>query len=140
MADAFTLPIERAQPSQLLVSAGKLGVVLDSFDPDAPVASVDPLPCFLPGDVPFAVEGDVLLADGHTRALATVLAGADELRVDRVPDAERRDLSLDVYETCVGWCVDAGVTEPADLVGQVVSAETYEFEWVERCQAIAGAD
>lgn len=136
MTEPFTLLVGRAQPSQLLVSAAKLRSVLDSFDADAPMESVDPLPCFLPGDVPFAVDGDVLLADGHTRALRAVLAGADELRVEHVPAAERRDLSLDVYETCVEWCVDAGVTEPADLVGRVVSAGTYESEWVERCHAI----
>ncbi|MXR40935.1 histone acetyltransferase [Halobaculum sp. WSA2] len=132
------VPVTDAQPSQLFVSAAKLRDVLGWFPVDAPEAPGrdDPLPVFGPEDVPFEVRGEVLLADGHTRAVAAVLTGADALHVERVPAADRREFSLDVYETCVDWCVDAGVTDPRDLVGRVVSAETHEREWVERCRAI----
>ncbi len=130
------------QPSQLLVSAEKLRAVLDWRDADDPAP--EPLPYLKPvedigldpGVVETEVEGErVVLADGHTRALAAVLSGAETLPVVREP--ARDELSMEVYRECVGWCVDADVRRPADLVGRVVSAETHQREWVDRCHRLA---
>ncbi|WP_435118376.1 histone acetyltransferase [Halolamina sp. C58] len=126
------------QPSQLLVSSEKLRDVLDWWDADDP--DPEPLPYLHPvedlGLAPERVEpGRVVLADGHTRALAAVLSGTETLPVVRDPD--RETLSMGIYRTCLGWCVDAGVRRPADLVGRVVSDETFRTEWVQRCQAVA---
>ena len=129
--------LEALQPSQLLVSAEKLQGVLDWWDADDP--DPEPLPYLHPvedlGLDPGVVEnGRVVLTDGHTRALAAVLSGAETVPVVREPD--REELSMEVYRTCLGWCVDEGVRTPADLVGRVVSAETHREEWIKRCRAV----
>lgn len=143
-------PLAALQPSQLLVSSEKLRGVLDWWDADDP--DPEPLPYLHPvedlgldsgaGGTGRAVEsgptiesGRVVLADGHTRALAAVLSGADTVPVVRDPDREA--LSMDIYRECLGWCAEAGVRRPSDLVGRVVSDATFRAEWVERCQAVA---
>lgn len=142
-------PLTALQPSQLLVSAEKLRDVLDWWDADDP--DPEPLPYLKPvedvgldgGDgeggavgeeVPTVGDGRVVLADGHTRALAAVLSGAETLPVVREPD--REDLSMAVYRECVGWCVENDVRRPADLVGRVVSPETHQREWIDRCHSL----
>ncbi|WP_458188710.1 hypothetical protein [Haladaptatus sp. NG-WS-4] len=73
-----------------------------------------------------------MLTDGHTRAFVAYLAGADELRVVRNTD----DVSMPAYERCVSWCEDEGVTDVSDLAGRVVTNETFEEQWVERCRSL----
>lgn len=143
MSEPTQLPLAALQPSQLLVSVEKLRAVLEWWDADDP--EPDPLPYLEPVDdvgvEPGVVDKEqttsnrrVVLADGHTRALAAVLSGAETLPVVRAPDREA--LSMGVYRECVGWCVDEGVREPADLVGRVVSAATHQREWVDRCHEL----
>lgn len=123
---AFALPVDDVHPTQLLVSAAKLRSVLDWLDSDDP--SYDPLPVL-------DFDGDWYLSDGHTRALALYLAGDPELRVERDPDRDELDIAL--YRECVTWCAAEQVTAVPDLVGRVVSAETHEREWIERCERAA---
>lgn len=135
---AETVPLGACQPSQTLVSAAKLRSVLGWLDADDP--DYDPL-AVLPADAvrdarppdvdwPGGVDADYVLVDGHTRALAAHLAGADRLRV-AVDDPADAPLSL--YARCVGWCREAGLSTPADFVGRIVSADTHEREWIGRC-------
>ncbi|GAB7012336.1 histone acetyltransferase [Halolamina salina] len=131
-------PLADLHPSQLLVSAAKLRGVFEWWDADDP--DPEPLPYLDPvedlGLDPGTVEpGRVVLADGHTRALATVLSGTETVPVVRDPD--REELSMGIYRECLGWCIDEGVRRPADLVGRMVSDETFRTEWVERCRAVA---
>jgi hypothetical protein len=143
-------PLADLQPSQLLVSNQKLRGVLDWWDADEP--DPEPLPYLHPvedleldpgtggrsrtGESSPAVEpGRVVLADGHTRALAAVLSGAESVPVVRDPD--REELSMGIYRECLGWCAAEGVRRPRDLVGRVVSDATFRTEWVDRCQAVA---
>jgi hypothetical protein len=131
------LPLGALHPSQLLVSAEKLRGVLEWWDADVP--DPEPVPYLKPVedvglDAGVVAANRVVLADGHTRALAAVLSGVETLPVVRDPD--REDLSMGVYRECVGWCVAADVRRPADLVGRVVSAETHQREWVDRCHAV----
>jgi hypothetical protein len=70
--------------------------------------------------------------DGHTRALLALLTGAEELRVERVA-APDPDLDVDLYAECVRWCLAEDVTAVSDLVGRVVSTETFERKWIRRC-------
>jgi len=131
-------PLADLHPSQLLVSAEKLRGVLDWWDADDP--EPEPLPYLKPvedvGLDPGTLDsGRVVLADGHTRALAAVLSGAETVPIVRDPD--REELSMDIYSACLGWCVEEGVRRPADLVGRVVSDDRFRTEWVERCQALA---
>ncbi len=129
------VPVDGVQPSQLYVDAGRLRDALAWFDPDDP--SYDPVPVVdLAAHTDHPPAGTVdrpVLLDGHTRAVLAHLAGADSLRVDRVEPGP--GLDMDLYAECVGWCREAGVTRVPDLVGRVVSTETFEREWVRRCQA-----
>ena len=144
MSDSYSTdrrPLGDLQPSQLLVSAAKLRAVLERLDADDPPAALvtEPLPYLLPVadlglDPGVVTDGRVVLMDGHTRALAAVLTGVESVPVARASGEEV--LSTDVYRTCVGWCLDEGVREPADLVGRVVSHDRHREAWVERCQAL----
>lgn len=120
------------QPSQPYVDAERLRDVLEWFDPDAPAH--DPIPVLPAERFDPGLDADFVIVDGHTRAFVAVLCGSETVRVVR--DSERDDLSTGIYRTCVEWCLDAGVTEPADLVGRVVSPGTFREEWIERCQAL----
>ncbi len=120
---SIVVSIEAIQPSQLYLDGAKLRSVIDWFDFGSP--NYDPLPVR-------KIGGDWTLTDGHTRAFAAYLSGADELRVVRDAD----DISMPVYEQCVSWCEKEGVTEIADLAGRVVTHSTFEEEWIERCQAL----
>jgi hypothetical protein len=129
--DGRLVAIAAVHPSQLYVDAARLRELWEWFDVAAP--SYDPIPVFAPGR--FDTDCPVL-ADGHTRALAAVVAGHDRLRVRAVTDAEREAWPLGVYETCVGWCVEAGVTRPRDLVGRVVTRERFLRAWTRRCHGL----
>lgn len=118
------VPIDEPQPSQPFVDADRLGDVLEWFDLDA--RTYDPVPTV-------GIAGETVITDGHTRAFVAYLSGADTLAV--VHDPDREALNLELYRECVGWCRDESVTGIADLVGRVVSRETFLDEWVARCRS-----
>ncbi len=124
MTSARTLPIEDVRPTQLYLSAKKLRRVLEWFDFDEPNH----------GSLPaFEHDGRWYLSDGHTRAFAAYLAGAETLRIER--DREIREAyDFGLYLECVDWCRDADVESVADLRGRVLEPETYEAQWLERCR------
>jgi len=119
------VPIEAVQPSQPYVNGAKLAVVVERFDFDEPTCDAPPVR---------EIGGEKTLIDGHTRAVCAVLAGVRELRVYEDTD----DLPMDLYVECVRWCHEAGVTRVEDLVGRVVSDDTFERRWIERCQQQRG--
>lgn len=125
MAAPFTLPIGDVRPSQCYLNGRKLSLVAQWFDFDAP--NYDPLPVRR-----FGASDEWTLTDGHTRAFVAHLSGADELRVVRDGD----DLPPAAYEQCIEWCEAAGIEEISDLAGRVVTASTFESQWVERCQSL----
>ncbi|MFC4449904.1 hypothetical protein [Halorussus aquaticus] len=122
--ESFSVAIDRPRPSQLYLNGLKLSFVTQWFDFADP--NYDPLPVR-------KIGGDWTLTDGHTRAFAASLSGADELRVVRDTD----DLPMDVYRECVRWCDEAGVTEIADLAGRVLNDDDFDEKWVARCRALA---
>ena len=63
-----------------------------------------------------------MLTDGHTRALAALLAGRTEVRACW----ETGGLDWEAYRICVRWCAQEGIRTVADLGGRVVSARDYE--------------
>lgn len=121
--DAFAVALPEVRPSQLYLDGTKLALVARWFDFDEP--NYDPLPVR-------RIEGRWTLTDGHTRAFAAHLAGAERLRVARDAD----DLEMAVYRQCVEWCEDESVTGIGDLAGRVVSGDAFEERWVERCRAV----
>ena len=130
--DGFRVSIEDPRPSQLFLSARKLHAASAWFDFDNP--QYDPLPV-LPADELGFERGDPVLIDGHTRAYLAHLAGVDELLVH---DATDEDHFLALYADCAAWCDRKGMVSIADFAGRVVSHETYERQWVERCRRVAG--
>lgn len=123
---SLQLPLSEVRPTQLYLSSEKLADVLAWFDADDP--EYDPLPVF-------DHEDRWYLADGHTRAFAAVLSGAETLDVYH-DTAIREEYDIEVYLTCIDWCDDAGIERVRDLCGRVVEPETYETEWIDRCQAL----
>jgi hypothetical protein len=125
--DPRQIPVEDLHPTQLYLSAAKLASVLEEFDDQGP--NYGPLPAF-------EHEGEWYLSDGHTRAFAAYLGGAESVRIER--DREVREVyDFDLYLTCIDWCRGAGVRTVSDLAGRVLDHETFEEQWIERCQRAA---
>jgi len=119
--------IEDLRPSQLYLSAAKLASVLDEFGDEGP--NYGPLPAF-------EHDGEWYLSDGHTRAFAAYLGGAESLRIER--DREVREVyDFDLYLTCIDWCREQDVRTVPDLAGRVLDHETFEEKWIERCHRAA---
>ena len=124
------VPLPNVRPTQLYLSREKLVGVLEWFDVDSP--TYEPLPAF-------EHEGEWYLADGHTRAFAAALGGAETICLER--DDEVRDLyDFDVYLKCIEWCRQEGVDTVHDLHGRVLEPDTYQRRWLDRCQAVSDAD
>ncbi|UCD76314.1 MAG: ParB N-terminal domain-containing protein [Phycisphaerales bacterium] len=117
----FIMKLEAIQPSQLYVSAGKLGRINEEIAADGNRA-IQPLPVRQIGD-------HVVLTDGHTRVLAAHLRGMTEIQVWWDED----DMDWDAYEICVGWCREEGIQTIADLKDRVVEPPDYQCLWLDRC-------
>ena len=127
-ADVRRIDVEHLCPTQLYLSAAKLASVLDEFDDEGP--EYGPLPAF-------EHDGEWYLSDGHTRAFAASLGGADTVRIDR--DREVREVyDFDLYLTCIDWCREEDVRTVPDLAGRILDHETFEEAWIVRCQRAAG--
>lgn len=122
MSKVFYKPLDELQPSQLYISAAKLACVQRDFDP-ARSDTLEPIPIK-------ALDGRVIMTDGHTRALAAYLAGLTEVPV--VWDED--ELDWEAYQICVEWCLEAGIRTIADLQDRIVPAEEYEVVWHQRCR------
>lgn len=121
--DARRIAPEELRPTQLYLSAAKLASVLEAFDADGPLPA-------------FEHDGEWYLSDGHTRAFAAYLGGAESLRIER--DREVREVyDFDLYLTCIDWCHEAEVRTVPDLTGRVLDHETFEEKWIERCHRAA---
>lgn len=120
-----SVPIERPQPSQLDVDGRRLRDALDWFDFDR--LAYDPIPVL-------RLDDELVVADGHTRTFLAQLGGAPSLEIREDPP-DRGELNVPLYRDCVSWCRDESITAIGDLVGRVVSRETFEEQWVARCRA-----
>jgi len=117
----FVMKLEDIQPSQLFISSAKLEQVMQDLDP-VTRETLLPLPIKKLGQ-------DVILTDGHTRALAAHLKGWEEIRVYWDED----DLDWEAYAICVQWCREAGIRTIADLADRIVPPEDYQVLWLQRC-------
>lgn len=120
-AQRLELPLTGLQPSQLYISAGKLRLVREWFDP-ADRFRFDPIPIKLH-------DGLYLMTDGHTRAVAAHLAGWESVPVYWDTDL----LDMAAYAQDVRWCEAEGIRSVADLAGRVVLHKDYERLWRKRC-------
>jgi ribosomal protein S18 acetylase RimI-like enzyme len=124
---SFAMQLKEIQPSQLYISEVKLKKVR-TFLEDVDVRSLDPIPIKRIGDATF-------FTDGHTRALALMEQGLEEIEVYWDED----DLDWLQYLICLSWCEDANIREIADLRERVVDHSTYRRLWHKRCDAMQKA-
>lgn len=119
-----SVPIDEPQPSQLFIDAQRLRNGLEWFDFENP--TYDPIPVL-------HIDDEIVLSDGHTRAVLAYLGGANRLEI--VPDPDQQELNIPLYRECVGWCRQECVTQVADLTQRVVSRPTFLEQWVARCHS-----
>ena len=117
----FTLPLTEIHPSQLYISQGKMRLARDWFDPFGK-ADFDPIPVKL-------YKRHYVMTDVHTRAVLAALSGWDAVPVYWDDDA----LDMLAYAEDVRLCDEAGIYNPADLAGNIVSHKDYEELWRKRC-------
>ena len=124
MDSIFLMNLKDIQPSQLYISKRKLAKIQEKFDPNN-FESLEVIPVKKLGT-------DIVYSDGHTRAYAAHLLGWQEVRVEW----ETEDLDWEMYEVCVDWCKQAGISTIADLSSRVISHKDYEILWYERCNQL----
>jgi len=117
----FEMAISDLQPCQLCISAGKLQMVQEWFDP-ANKTIFDPIPIK-------RLNGRVIMVDGHSRAVAAFLQGWDTIPVYWDTDP----LDMRAYAMDVQWCDEEGIHGIADLAQRIVPHKEYEVLWRKRC-------
>lgn len=121
MESTIHLRLTELQPSQFYISEKKLREIHQWFRPEA-LSGFAPIPVRL-------LDGLPVMTDGHTRAVAALLAGLDE--VPLVWDED--ELDWDMYRKCVAECRRRGVNSPADLLGRVIPEAEYAEKWDRWC-------
>lgn len=121
MENTIHLRLTELQPSQFYVSEKKLAEINNWFRPEE-LSGFAPIPVRL-------LDGLPVMTDGHTRAVAALLAGLDE--VPLVWDED--ELDWEMYRNCVAECRRRGVNSPADLLGRVISEAEYAEKWDRWC-------
>lgn len=124
MGHIFQMDLIDLQPTQLYISSIKLTAVIGIFDPTKP-ESLYPIPIKRLGD-------QIIMTDGHTRALAAYLADMREVPVYWDTD----DLNMDAYAVCVQWCQEAGIYTIAGLEDRILNEQAFERKWIQRCQKL----
>jgi hypothetical protein len=84
---------------------------------------------------PFSVRQvgeDLVLTDGHHRAIVALLMGV--VQVDVYLDTG--DWDWEIWERCVAECRQRGVTRLDDLIGRMLPHDGYEQEWCACCDHI----
>jgi hypothetical protein len=122
MTKTFFMKINAIQPTQLYISSDKLNNVMRNLMQTKPML-VKPIPIK-------ELDGQTVLVDGHTRALAAFLLGRPEVPVYW----EDEELDWDEYRICVGWCKKEGINTISDLKQRVVPHRDYQVLWLDRCK------
>ena len=113
------------QPSQFYISQAKLSNIQAWFHKDD-LSNFEPLPVKV-------LDGVPILTDGHTRAVAAILAGLESVPLVYEED----ELDWDLYHYCIEQCNQKGIHSPYDLVDRVISAQEYEEKWIGWCEQIS---
>lgn len=117
----LNLKIKELQPSQLYISIKKLKNIQFWFNPND-LSNFEPIPIKL-------LDGKYVITDGHTRVVAAIIAGLDN--VPLVWDTD--ELDWDMYRACVKACHDQNIYSPLDLVDRIISEEDYKEKWDNWC-------
>ncbi|MHA1212281.1 MAG: hypothetical protein ACTSSH_07455 [Candidatus Heimdallarchaeota archaeon] len=121
MTEYLELFLKILQPSQLYISEKKLAAVQEKIDSND-IESIGILPVK-------KLDEDLIFTDGHTRAYAAYLEGFSTV----LCEIETEELDWEMYEICVKWCKDEGITAIADLRTRVIPHAEYEVLWYQRC-------
>lgn len=122
MPTTFMMRLDNLQPSQLFISSEKLSRIESRFDPQR-LDLLEPIPVK-------ELDGQVILTDGHTRALLAHMSGHTEIPAYWDED----QLDWDAYRICIAWCRGAQISTVADLLDRVLGPEAYQTLWIERCR------
>lgn len=115
------IKLKDLQPSQFNISEKKLKEIESWLDPDD-------LSGFMP--IPYRLlDGEYVMTDGHTRAVAAIRAGLDAVPV--IYDEDKLD--WDMYRACVKACKERGILSPEDLLSEIISEEEYTDKWDRWC-------
>ncbi len=109
--------LRELQPSQFYISEKKLRDVEGWFDP-RDLSAFPPIPVKV-------LDGVPVMTDGHTRAVAALLAGKSTVPLTW----DRDDLGWDLYRECVKACREKNITKPQDLVIRILTEEEYHEKW-----------
>lgn len=124
MTDIRHLTLEEVQPSQFYISQTKLDGVRQWFNP-TDLSRFEPIPIKL-------LDGVPVMTDGHTRAVAALLAGLTT--VPLIPDTD--ELDWDLYSEDVKECRRRGIRSPYDLLDRIVDSHTYHELWDKWCDEL----
>ena len=116
-----TLSLLDLQPSQFYISEEKLCAVRQWFNPED-LTNFNAIPVKM-------LDGEPVMTDGHTRAVAALMAG-----IKKVPLVlETDDLDWEMYKACVTACRERNVRSPQDLMMRVITSEEYCEKWDAWC-------
>ncbi len=124
MAHTFSLRIDQIRLSQLCISSAKLADVMSAFE-SGNEASLAPIPIK-------EIDGKLVATDGHTRLLAWLLHGYEEV----VCEWEDTEMDWEEYRVCMQWCREEGIQTVADLKNRITNPNDYEVLWLERCRSM----
>ncbi|MFW9845299.1 MAG: hypothetical protein ACFFD6_01010 [Candidatus Thorarchaeota archaeon] len=122
MSDIFKLYLHEIQPSQLYISKAKLDAVINARKLGK-LEAYEPIPVK-------ELDGEIVSTDGHTRGIAWLLEGYEEVEVEW----ETLEMDWEAYAICVEWCKEEGIFSIPDLKDRIIAHDDYEVLWYERCR------
>lgn len=118
------LKLRELQPSQFYISEKKLSDVGNWFNSND-LAGFEPIPVKM-------LDDSLVITDGHTRAVAALLAGLES--VPLIWDNDELDWKM--YRRCVEECRMRGIHSPEDLLERIISEADYHEKWHKWCDSM----
>lgn len=122
--DCFQVNLYDLQPSQVYISAAKLASVQYALGCGGTML-LEPIQVKQMGE-------HLVITEGHTRSLALYLQGYQTVKAVWEPD----ELDEAMYDQCVVWCQEEGISKVSDLSARVVCHEAFEAFWLQRCRVM----
>ena len=112
------------QPSQYCILEKKLSEINKWFNSDD-MGNFEPIPIKM-------LDNDIVITDGHTRAVVALKAGLKKVPV--VWDED--DLNWEMCKECVEECKRQDITSPNDLLNRIIPEEECDTKWNKWCDAM----
>lgn len=119
------MAFEKILPSQLYLNYDKLKAVRDKLykNDEFQVSKLEPVPIK-------ERNGLIFYMDGHHTAFLVYQAGLKKMKVYWEPE----EWNWELYDVCLQWCKDAGITSIKDLASRKIPNDDYQKLWIDRCQ------